>query len=635
MNDLRLFPIVVSLVFVLGLSGLVAISCVSAPRTEERHMPMITPSSSSVSVSESDGVIEPCLDLTECEPRDVGDWFVAAPIISNSAGAMFDGYEAPSIETALESGWLSSGLSPTHIAFRGAARKDSVVCDWYGIARTPEQREGSIRWWLGMSENQELPSPAKLEATFEAHIKEIEPARRPGMRAELGSLARGGTSSEVQYLTCFVTYDVHEYILGDGSDDLRVAYDQVHKTRSYKLYRASHAAGWFGEEPLKSASAYASEHDRILTEAQKNFNSVLGGRQGTVLLAPMAAHEAITYSAWQVVDQWDLQSSDGIVDAVRYGASTRDSERILPLASLTSRIKTATANDAFANKRIKHTEDLENYYRAVGAHGDIGPFPCEPLPADALRIDISSRSFSPLLPPPPPPKAGTPTLTPSPTRTPTPTAIPCSSVTRTATATPTPTPTETATPTATPTETPTATPTDTPTATPTVTPTPTATPVVGASPTATPVVGASPTPTHTPSPTATATPSPKPAPTATPTPTPTPSPTPAAAEGPRISISDARAREGSDLVFKVTLDTWAHGGVHVNFTSHPVTATERTDYQSFSSNLVFKGFEDEKTIRVVTRVDSDVEGEETMRVVLSDPIGGVIADGEGVGTITE
>ena len=146
-----------------------------------------------------------------------------------------------------------------------------------------------------------------------------------------------------------------------------------------------------------------------------------------------------------------------------------------------------------------------------------------------------------------------------------------------------------------------------------------------------PVNSPTPTPTETATPTATPTEAPTPSPTATPTPT----PTPAAAEGPRISISDARAREGSDLVFKVTLDTWLHGGVHVNFTSHPVTATEGTDYQSFSSNLIFSGFEDEKTIKIRTRADSDAEGEETMRVVLSDPIGGVIVDGEGVGTITE
>ena len=115
----------------------------------------------------------------------------------------------------------------------------------------------------------------------------------------------------------------------------------------------------------------------------------------------------------------------------------------------------------------------------------------------------------------------------------------------------------------------------------------------------------------------------------------TPSPTPVGSEGPKISISDAQAKEGSDLEFKVTLDTWLHSVVHVNFTTYPVTATEGTEYQSFSSNLIFKGFEDEKTIRIRTYADSASEGSETIRVVLSGPIGGVIADGEGIGTITD
>ena len=295
MNDRRLVWIGILLLSALVLSGLIAIGCNSATEPEVVSSLAVEPSPYPSPQSSFSNVVDPCLEATECEPRDVGDWFISAPIIADSAGAMFDGFESPSVETALESGWLSSGLSPTHIAFRGTARKNSVECQWYGIARTAEQREGSIRWWLGMGQDEELPSPAKLEATFEAHIKEIEPARQPGMRAELGALARGGTSENVQYLTCFVTYDVHEYILGDGTAELTVAYDQVDKSRSYNLYRASHVAGWFGAEPLKSERQYASEQDSIAAEAQRSFNSVLGGRQGIVFLAPMAAHEAITY----------------------------------------------------------------------------------------------------------------------------------------------------------------------------------------------------------------------------------------------------------------------------------------------------------------------------------------------------
>ncbi|MDE2969465.1 MAG: hyalin, partial [Chloroflexota bacterium] len=59
------------------------------------------------------------------------------------------------------------------------------------------------------------------------------------------------------------------------------------------------------------------------------------------------------------------------------------------------------------------------------------------------------------------------------------------------------------------------------------------------------------------------------------------------------------------------------------------------DYHSFSSNLIFGNFEEEKTIKIWTNTDSEAEGSETIRVVLSDPIGAAIVDGEGIGTITD
>ena len=88
-------------------------------------------------------------------------------------------------------------------------------------------------------------------------------------------------------------------------------------------------------------------------------------------------------------------------------------------------------------------------------------------------------------------------------------------------------------------------------------------------------------------------------------------------------------------MFKVTLDNWRGGVVHVNFRTEAITATEGKDYQSFSSNLIFGNFEEEKTITIWTNVDSEAEGSETIRVVLSDPIGAEIVDGEGIGTITD
>ncbi len=112
-----------------------------------------------------------------------------------------------------------------------------------------------------------------------------------------------------------------------------------------------------------------------------------------------------------------------------------------------------------------------------------------------------------------------------------------------------------------------------------------------------------PTPTHTPIPplpTDTPTPTPVVA-TATPTPIPvvppTATPTPVPVDGPKLSISDASAKAGNDLVFIVTLDDDAHSGVFVNFDAH--------------------------------------EGTETMRMVLSQPLDATIQDAIGVGTITD
>ncbi len=154
--------------------------------------------------------------------------------------------------------------------------------------------------------------------------------------------------------------------------------------------------------------------------------------------------------------------------------------------------------------------------------------------------------------------------------------------------------------------------------------TPTPTPVVAtATPTPIPVVPPTATPTHTP------TPVPMPPPTSTPTPTPVP------VDGPKLSISDASANAGNDLVFIVTLDDDAHSGVFVNFDAHEGTAKSGTDYRAPSGTLIFDPFETEKTIKVGTIVNQSPEGTETMRMVLSQPIGATIEDEEGIGTITD
>ena len=178
----------------------------------------------------------------------------------------------------------------------------------------------------------------------------------------------------------------------------------------------------------------------------------------------------------------------------------------------------------------------------------------------------------------------------------------------------------------------------------TVTPvTPTATP---GGPTPTPVPPTStpvgPTPTPVP-PTATPggpTPTPVP-PTATPVgPTPTPVP-PTATPTPDavvISVSDASAvSEGEVLEFRVTLSTDEYSGdILVNVDARAGTATEGQDYTRYSNTLRFTNFTTEKIVRVRTYTDyDDEEGPETVQLVLSSPIHGVLGNHTATGTIKD
>ena len=107
-----------------------------------------------------------------------------------------------------------------------------------------------------------------------------------------------------------------------------------------------------------------------------------------MFLAPMGAHNAIAIEAWQVVDQWDVQTVDGTVNAVRYGTYPGDPEHTQTLANLKTRITTAAASDAFATSRIANVSGLEAYYRQIGAYGDITP------------DDGETTTFTPAQPPP-------------------------------------------------------------------------------------------------------------------------------------------------------------------------------------------------------------------------------------------
>ena len=105
-----------------------------------------------------------------------------------------------------------------------------------------------------------------------------------------------------------------------------------------------------------------------------------------------------------------------------------------------------------------------------------------------------------------------------------------------------------------------------------------------------------------------------------------------------VTVNDAKAAEGSDITFTVTLDTQVAGGLTVTPDFTDVTATEGTDYDENTTALTFTGTANEtQTFTVSTTQDSVVEGDETFTVGLSVSgttlTGSITSTDTGTGTI--
>ena len=316
----------------------------------------------------------------------------ASPLDRNSAYS--GGENTSTVEDTLEMGLQLAGASPVHLAIRGIAQPDSVRCKWRDVARTSEQREQAIRFWLDLDADDKLPSPTETESLLLSATEHANPVYPATVRANLRSLARGGTSTEYQFLVCYIDFTVSEYLLGTGLTGvttLTVAYDRVSEERSYDLYRLAHTAGEFGNQELFTEAEYQVYLDQVVSDAELTFGLIVGDWESVVFLAPMGAHSAIAVEAWQAVAQWDLQTEEGgVVNAVRYGASQSDPEYTQTLANLKSRITVAAASDAFTGKRIASADGLTQYYKDIGAYDDIAP------------ADGSTDTFTPAQPPPVP-----------------------------------------------------------------------------------------------------------------------------------------------------------------------------------------------------------------------------------------
>ena len=104
---------------------------------------------------------------------------------------------------------------------------------------------------------------------------------------------------------------------------------------------------------------------------------------------------------------------------------------------------------------------------------------------------------------------------------------------------------------------------------------------------------------------------------------------------PGLSVADAEVQEGpgAALAFAVTLDRSTSAAVQVDYATRDGSAQAGSDYTASSGTLSFAPGETAKTVTVAVLDDSHDEGSETLTLVLSNPSGAYLADGEATGTI--
>ena len=106
-------------------------------------------------------------------------------------------------------------------------------------------------------------------------------------------------------------------------------------------------------------------------------------------------------------------------------------------------------------------------------------------------------------------------------------------------------------------------------------------------------------------------------------------------EAPVIRVADVEATEGDDteMLFRVMLESASSGTVTVNYATADGTAVAGEDYTATSGTLTFAPGETEKTVAVAIIDDTVEDSGETFRLLLSDPSGATLEDGEAIGTI--
>jgi serralysin len=115
--------------------------------------------------------------------------------------------------------------------------------------------------------------------------------------------------------------------------------------------------------------------------------------------------------------------------------------------------------------------------------------------------------------------------------------------------------------------------------------------------------------------------------------------TPAEEGTPSVSIDNVVVAEGNagltDAVFTITRSEPARENVLVNYTTANGTASAGADYLAQSGTVAIPVGLSSATVRVSVIGDTAAEPNETFLVNLSQVVGAIMSDGQGVGTIVD
>jgi hypothetical protein len=103
---------------------------------------------------------------------------------------------------------------------------------------------------------------------------------------------------------------------------------------------------------------------------------------------------------------------------------------------------------------------------------------------------------------------------------------------------------------------------------------------------------------------------------------------------PDVTVTEKTGEE-TTAVFPVRLSAPRSFAVTVHFETLPGTSSAATDFTSVSGDLTFAPGDEEHPVPVAVRGDTRAEADETIRLRLSSPGGGVVADPEALATIVD